>query len=218
LDGTQDHPLLQVIHRRASAEDFDPGRPLSENQVRMLVRDATRAPSAFNIQHWRFVAVRRPEDKERLKAAAYGQGHVATAGVTFIILGDTRAVERLPEIMETAVQRGAIAEGKAVAWIRMAQTIYADDALARDEAIRSASLAAMTMMLAAEARGLAACALTGFDPDRVKREFGIADPLVPVMLLAVGYPAAMATVPMTRLGVDDVLEFDRWRDPERQDE
>ena len=99
----------------------------------------------------------------------------------------------------------------------MAREIYAEKGIARDEAIRSASLAAMTMMLAAEARGLAACALTGFDPERVRREFGVGDRYIPVMLLAVGYPTGEATVPMPRMDVDDVLAFDRWPGPERQD-
>jgi len=31
LDGKQDHPLLQVIHRRASVEDFDPELSLTED-------------------------------------------------------------------------------------------------------------------------------------------------------------------------------------------
>src|SRR6185295_16207309 len=167
------HPLLQLIHRRASAEDFDPDRDLDDDEIRQLVRDATRAPSAFNLQHWRFLALRRAEDKRRLMQAAYDQPQVGRAAVVFIVLGDTEAVEHLPGILDAAVERGAIVEGKAEAWVRMAREIYANREVARDEAIRSASLAAMTMMLAAEARSLVAGALTGFDTERVRREFGI---------------------------------------------
>ena len=69
---------------------------MSDDEIRELVRDATRAPSSFNIQHWRFVAVRKPEDKERLCRAAYDQKQVEDAAVTFIVLGDTRGVDKLP--------------------------------------------------------------------------------------------------------------------------
>jgi nitroreductase len=215
MDRTRQHPILDLIHRRASAEDFDAARGLDGDEVRRLVEDATRAPSAFNIQHWRFVAVASPAGKARLKRAAYGQEHVARAAVTFIVLGDPQGAERLPAIMETAVERGAIAEGKAAAWIRMTREIYADPGVARDEAIRSASLAAMTMMLAAEARGLVACALTGFDPAVVVREFGIDPRLVPVMLIAVGHPAGPVAPRMPRMAVEDVLVFERWPGPDR---
>lgn len=204
------HPILELIHRRASAEDFDPRGDLDHEQIRQLVEDATRAPSSFNIQHWRFVAVTRPEDKQRLKRAAFGQEQVEKAAVTFIVLGDVQGAEKLAAIMETAVQRGAIAEGKAAAWVRMATKIYSNEAIARDEALRSASLAAMTLMLAAEARGLVAGALTGFDPAVVMREFGIESRYVPVMLIAVGRPYGKPQPRMPRLAVDEVLFFDRW--------
>jgi nitroreductase len=206
----EDHPILELIRRRTTPERFDPERGLDEGQIRGLVRDAVCAPSSFNIQHWRFVAVRRAADKERLATAAYGQRQVKEAAVTFIVLGDTRGVERLPVIMDAAVESDALPEGKASAWVRMANELYADPAIARDEAIRSASLAAMTLMLAAEARGLHTGALSGFDPERVKREFGIEDRYVPVMLLAVGHAAGSARARMPRLELSHVLRFDRW--------
>jgi nitroreductase len=207
------HPILELIHRRATAEDFDSARPVPDELIRALVGDATRAPSSFNLQHWRFIALRRPADKERLRRVAYGQAQVSRAAVTFVVLGDIEAVERLPAILDVAVERGAISAGKAAAWVRMAREIYADRGAARDEAIRSASLAAMTMMLAAEARGLVAGALSGFDPGRLCREFRIAERYVPVLLLAVGYaasPASPTAARMPRLGVAEVLAFDRW--------
>lgn len=211
MDRPVQHPLLALIHRRVSADRFDPGRPIDPETIRDLVLDATRAPSSFNMQHWRFVAVCDPAGKKRLQAAAYNQEQVSAAGVTFIVLGDTRAEERLAEILDVAVVRGALAAGKAAAWLRMAHTIYADPQLARDEAVRSASLAAMLLILSAEARGLAAGALSGFDPQRVAEEFGIPARFVPVMLVAVGHALPTSLAPMPRLGVDEVLCFDRFR-------
>ena len=204
--------LLELISNRVSVEEFDTERTLSEEEIRALVRDATSAPSSFNIQHWRFVAVRRPEDKLRLKAAAYDQSQVADAAVTFIILGDLEGADKLPSTVELAVERGALPRSKARAWVRMAGELYADAGMARDEAIRSCSLAAMTMMLAAEARGLGSGALTGFDPERVKREFDIPERYLPVMLLSVGYPAATSPARQPRFDVDEVLAFDRCRE------
>ena len=205
---SEDHPILQLIRRRSTREHFDPDRALDTQQIRELVRDASRAPSSFNLQHSRFLAVRRPADKDRLRQAAYGQDQVANAAVTFIILGDLRAVEMLPSIMDLAVEHGALSQGKAAAWVRMAREIYADERKARDEAIRSASLSAMTMMFAAEARGMVTAALSGFDVDQVQREFEIEDRYVPVMLLAVGFPCGSESPRMPRLELSQVLAFD----------
>lgn len=198
-----------LIRRRLSVESFDPDRDVGEALIRRLVEDAAETPSSFNIQHWRFVAVRGAEDRERLCRAAYGQRQVADAPVTFIILGDLQGADHLPELLDRAVEQGVMARPKADAWVRQARQIYADAGQARDEALRSCSLAAMTMMLAAEAQGLATCPLSGFDAEQVRREFGVADRFVPVMLLSVGYPAEIDTARKPRLGVDEILAFDR---------
>jgi nitroreductase len=84
--------------------------------------------------------------------------------------------------------------------------------LARDEAIRSGAMAAMALMIAAQAKGLVSGPMIGFDPEAVKREFGIADRYVPVMLLAVGYPAPGNWPRKPRLGVDEVLALGRGRE------
>ncbi len=204
------HPFLELIRQRASVETFDT-RPVDDETIRALVKDAARAPSSFNIQHWRFVAVRNDEDKERLCRAAFGQEQVRAAAVTFIVLGDLEGLEKLPRINREAVELGALPEGKAAAWERLAAEIYADPQTARDEALRSASLASMTLMLAVEARGLASGALSGFDVDRVRADFDIEPRYLPVMLIAVGYPAKLDPRQQPRLGVDEILSFDRSR-------
>lgn len=206
------HPFLELIRRRVTVERFDASKSLSEEQIRELVADAVLAPSSFNIQHWRFVAVRGAREKQQLQAAAFGQEQVGQAAVTFVILGDLQGCDGLDEALQPAVQSGVMPAGKAAAWVRMANDIYGDPAMARDEAIRSASLAAMTMMLAAEARGLASGALSGFDPTRVKELFGISERYLPVLLLSVGHPLEREGARMPRLGVERVLRFDHGGD------
>ncbi|HKQ60910.1 MAG TPA: nitroreductase family protein [Candidatus Polarisedimenticolaceae bacterium] len=209
MSESAEHACLTLIRGRRSAENFDAARPLDEAQLRELIEDATHAPSSFNLQHWRFVAVRRAEDKQRLRAAAYQQRQVSEAAVTLILLGDLRATERLAEVLERAVEAGVLAAGKAAAWVRQAAEIYAEPQAARDEAIRSCSLAAMTLMLAAEARGLKVSPLTGFEPERVRAEFGIGARYLPVMLLCVGHAAPGGeSRRLPRLSVEEILRFD----------
>ncbi|ABD01050.1 nitroreductase family protein [Synechococcus sp. R55.6] len=204
---------LTALKERISADKLDPSRRLSEAEIRELVAYATEAPSSFNIQHWRFVAVTDPEDKERLKSLAYNQQKVADASVVFIILGDLRGYEKLPEIVQRSVAAGILPPEKAEGWVNMAQATYLHNpTLARDEAIRSGAMAAMALMIAAQAKGLVSGPMIGFDPEGVKREFGIADRYVPVMLLAVGYAAAGNLPRKPRLGVDEVLAFGRGRE------
>ena len=201
---------LELLKSRISANSYDRTRGLTEDQIRELVAYATEAPSAYNIQPWRFIAVTEPEAKARLKAVSYNQQKVEDAAVTFIVLGDLRGYERLPEVLGKSVAAGLIDQKMADGWIGMANAgDGANEQLRRDEAIRSASLAAMTLMVAASAKGLVTGPMVGFDPEGVKREFGISDRLLPVMLLTVGYAAPGNWPRKPRLGVDDVLSFNQ---------
>ena len=197
---------IEAIHHRISANKFDLARSLSDADIRELVELAIEAPSSLNIQHWRFVAVTGMEDKTRLKAVAFDQEKVVDAPVTFIILGDLRGHERLAEALEPLVAAGTFDRKMADGWLGAAGHLYGSNPqMARDEAIRSASLAAMILMLAAEAKGMASGPMIGFDPDGVRREFQIPERYVPVMLLPVGYATAGNWTRKPRFALKDVL-------------
>ncbi len=205
--------VFAALRARTSANRFDTSRSLSEDEIRELISYATEAPSSFNIQHWRFVAIVRPADKARLRAAAFNQREVDEAAVVFIILGDVRAHERLGVTLDRSVAAGILDAAARDRWVANADRAYGENAaLARDEAIRSASLAAMILMIAAQAKGLASGPIIGFDSAAVAREFAIAERYLPVMLLTVGYPAPGNWPRQPRLSVDEVLAFHRARE------
>ena len=204
---------LETIKHRISANHFDTTKTLSEAEIKELISYAIEAPSSYNIQHWRFVAVTKPEEKARLKAVAYNQAKVADAAVTFIVLGDLQAYEKLPQIYQPLVDARALPQTTADHVVGVAMGIYqGNPQMQRDEALRSGGLVAMTLMLAAEARGLVSGPMIGFDPKGVKREFGISDRYVPVMLIAVGYAAPGNHPRKPRLSVDEVLAFEQGRE------
>jgi hypothetical protein len=63
---------LRPIHHRIYTNKFDAACLLSEPEIRELVELATEAPSSLNIQHWRFVAGVKAEDKVRLSSKSKG--------------------------------------------------------------------------------------------------------------------------------------------------
>jgi len=204
---------LEAIKQRISTNKFDTTRTLSESEIKELVAYAVESPSAYNIQNWRFIAVTDHEAKERLKAVSYNQQKVVDAAVTFIVLGDLQGYERLPEILKPMVDSGLLKQEAADGWANSAISSYSsNEQFARDEAIRSAAFAAMTLMIAAQAKGLATGPMIGFDPAGVKREFNISDRFVPVMLVTAGYAAPGNWPRKPRLSVDEVLAFNKGRE------
>ncbi len=200
------HPVHALIAARQSVTRYEPGQALDDASIVELVRLATLAPSAYNFQNWHFIAVRTPAAKARLQAAAFGQPQVGDAAVTFIISGLLAAHEGLPRALRPAV--GIVGDAVFQSWLAAATQAHArDPRLQRDEAIRSASLAAMTLMLAAQGMGLASGAMGGFDAQAVVREFGLDARTLPVMLVTVGRARADNWPQKPRLPVSEVLVF-----------
>lgn len=201
------HATLRLIEQRVSANRFDASHELTDAEIGKLVRLATHAPTAYNLQNWRFIAVRTPDAKARLRQLAYGQNKVSEAAVTFIVCGQSPDHAALADRLRPFVDAGYMPQSTASEWQENARTQYAEPRAARDEAIRSATLGAATLMYAAEAMNLASGLIGGFDADAVTREFGIDQDETPVMLLAIGR-AAMGNWPRKpRRPLSEVLQI-----------
>ncbi len=198
-------PLLEA---RISTDKFEATRVVSDDDISELVRLATLAPSAYNFQNWTFTAVRSPGAKQRLQAVAYGQQKLVDAAVTFIVCGTLQAHLQLQQTLAPSIEAGILPPALVDGWVSAADRSHsANPQLQRDEALRSASLAGMTLMLAAQGMGLASCPMSGFDAGGVAREFGLASDEVPVMLVAVGKAAAGNWPRKVRKPVAEVLTF-----------
>lgn len=200
--------IASLIEARTSAANFAPGRVVSDADIGELVRLATLAPSAYNFQNWSFIAVRSPEAKLRLKSVAYAQQKIVESAVTFIVCGTLQAHLQLQQALQPSVEAGILEAGMVDSWVSMAHKAHSANAqLQRDEALRSASLAAMTLMLAAEGMGLASCPMGGFNAAGVAREFSLSPDEVPVMLVAIGDAAEGNWPQKRRKPLAQVLAF-----------
>ena len=202
------HPLLAAIAQRSSLNHFDPETHLDDAAIHELIGWASRAPSAFNLQNWRFIAVRSDAGKQRLRQLAWDQPKVSEAAVTFILCGVLPDTEQLPERLQTSVEAGFMPANMPRSWQLAAEQLYRDSPQARrDEAVRSATLAAATLMQAGQALGLGACPMTGFDASAVATSFGLGANEIPVMLVAMGRAAPGNWPQKPRRPLQQILEL-----------
>jgi nitroreductase len=112
------------------------------------------------------------------------------ASVAFIICGTLATHKQLANVLQPSVEANIMEQPVVDAWVaRASASLEGNSVLQRDEAMRSASLAAMTLMLAAQGMGLGSCPMSGFDAPQVAREFGPAATELPGVIVGVGYPA-----------------------------
>lgn len=79
--------LSQAIHERRATPSFD-STPVPEEDLKKILDAGLHAPSGYNMQPWRFIVVRTPEQKKRLRAASFNQAKVEEASVMIVACGD----------------------------------------------------------------------------------------------------------------------------------
>ena len=80
----------------------------------------------------------------------------------------------------------------------------------RDEAIRGATLAAMTLMYAATDQGLQSGGMIGYDPDAVTRLLEIPDNYIPVMMVVLGTSNGDMPPRSSRRPLDEVVKLEKF--------
>lgn len=197
-----------LLENRSTTGRFEPSYSLDDATITELVRLATLAPSAFHLQNWSFVAVRTAAAKERLATLAFGQRQVCDAAVTYIVCGELGAYTQLSARLQPSVDAGMLSPAIQRTWVEMATQAHRDNAqLQRDEAVRSASLATMALLVAAREMDLDAGVLGGFDPSGVHEAFKLPADVIPVMLVTVGRAATGNWPQKIRRPPGDVLSF-----------
>ena len=140
---------FSAIEGRRAVKHFDPGHRLTEEEKNRLLSAAVLSPTAFNIQNWRFLIVEDPEQRQKIRAAAWDQAQVTDASLFIILCADTKAWEKAP----ARYWRNAPSEIQE-AIVPMIENYYrGKDQVQRDEAMRSCGIAAQTLMLAAKSMG-----------------------------------------------------------------
>lgn len=201
--------VIDALQSRISANKYDSSEVLSKDDIHYLVTAALEAPSAYNIQHTRFLAVTDAGAKAALRAVSYNQAKISEAAVTFIVLADLQGHTVLPVIAQRGVEAGVFGDEAGQGMVNAANSVYdGNAAMQRDEAIRSASLAAMALMLAAQEKGWASGPMIGFEPQKLADTFGIPGRYLPVMLITVGTAAAGNWPRKPRLRSDEVTVVD----------
>src|SRR5258708_10298648 len=108
--------VIEAIERQKTTNLYDASKSIPDDEIRELARLATFSPTAFHLQNWRFIAVRSPEAKARLRAVAADQPKGTEAAVTFIMLGelavadliaDRLAGQGAPQFLHLSVGPGA---------------------------------------------------------------------------------------------------------------
>ena len=184
----------ELAKSRRSVRNYDPSKDVSDDQLKEIFNAARWTPSSYNLQPWEFIIVRSKENKERLKACAHGQAQVGNASAVIIVLGNRdplKKAKRVIKAREHSSDQESLSNFK-----KSVENFPEGKAFGEGWTIKSTTLIAMPIMLAAKNLGLATCPMEGFDASLVRKEFKVPESYEIVMLISLGYGTAVNERPL----------------------
>jgi len=198
---------FDAIYQRRAIKGFDPDHQMSREEEQKLLDAAIQAPTSFNIQHWRFVILRDPALRARIrKEFGNDQAQMTDASLLILMTADKMAWAKdpgrywrdaPPEVAKMLVDwMGPFHEGRE--WLQ------------RDEAQRSIGMAMQTLMLSAKAMGYDSCPMIGFDIDKVAELIRLPEDHVMGPMVAIGKGTKEPWPKPGQLSLDEIVMEDGY--------
>jgi nitroreductase len=157
--------VFECMKGRRSIRAFT-SAPVKPEHITQILDAGSHAPSAGNIQDWRFVVVKDRGKRIQLAEASMSQMWIADAPVMIVVCTN------MDKISERYGDRG--------------RNLYS---------IQDTAAAIQNMLLAAHALGLASCWIGSFSEDTVTHILRIPEDVRPVAILPIGYPSEKRPMP-----------------------
>jgi nitroreductase len=221
IDSRPEKALSQAIKDRRATPSFS-SDPVPENDLKKILEAGISAPSAYNLQPWRFVVVRETEQRARLRQAAMKQPKVEEAPVVIVACADLEGWRNgdLDEIVRLAQQHGYGDEARYASMRKSIANFFSAPGnaggLAPDFAVwanRQTMIAFTTMMWMAEVLGYDTAPMEGFHEDQVKATLGIPAHVRVVALLAIGHIQGEDKRFAGRFAMQRTVFAERWGNP-----
>ncbi|MDR9855625.1 nitroreductase family protein [Paenibacillus sp. VCA1] len=200
----------EIVLGRRSVKVYDPKVKISREEMTEILTKATRAPSAINMQPWRFLVIDSAEGKEKLAPlASFNQSQVLTSSAVIAVFYDANNIEYMDEIYGKAVEHGYMPQDIMDLNLQQAKSYYANISSSdlRDMNLIDSGIVSMQLMLVARAHGYDTNPMAGYDKERIAEVFGLhKDRFQPVMLISIG-KAAKEGYPSYRLPVETVTTW-----------
>ncbi|MFH0846489.1 MAG: nitroreductase family protein [Chloroflexota bacterium] len=186
--------VKEAIQKRRSVRRFK-DQPVADELIREILEAARLAPSAMNLQPWRFIVVKDQEKRSKLAEICWHQKSIAEAPVAIACFGDRGAYSRESRTRrrEEVIERGATSQGtnrfadpKFREYVKSHPLPLAQDTIV--SIVSNTFIAIENMLLMATGLGLATCWVGGFtESDKLSQLLGAPEEWFPIAVIPVGY-------------------------------
>jgi nitroreductase len=182
--------VKDAVLTRQSIRQYDPTVTIPLTTLNEMLELASRAPSSWNLQPWRFVVITSKEAKAALKPFVHSNTtQLETSSVMILILNDLKRYELFPVLNQMELDAGYLTQEQfqnRQIKASQNQATVSKETLERS-GLLDCGIVAQNLMLIAREYGYDTCPMGGFDRPNTMKVLEI-DPerYQPVMLLSVG--------------------------------
>jgi len=181
--------LNEALKNWSSVKKFT-DEEIEEEQLQEIFDLTTNAPTAFNLQPYRFIVLDSEEAKEKAVSSAIPVNRwIQYADKIVVLIGDEEIDVNADQVLEQKLEEGKIDEEKAENLRKM----YSDYKNRDNEFMtgwltRNTMIPATFFMLACRTQEIGSCPVRGFSQEKLSQKLDLKETERPVLLLPIGYP------------------------------
>jgi nitroreductase len=198
--------LIDAIQSRRSHKVFDESHKLTPSEIDKLMKLAILSPTAFNIQHWRFIIITDQKLRQQIRKVSWDQSQVTDASLLIVLTGDLMAWNKNPK----RYWKNAPEKVQDYLIPAIFDYYHGKPQVQRDEVMRSCGMAAMNLMLAAKDLGYDSCPMDGFDFEQVSKLLELPEDHIPAMFVAIGKSMQEPWPRPGQLTLEEIVKYNHF--------
>ena len=161
-----------------------------EEKLEKIFDLTTNAPTAFNLQPYRFIVLDSEEAKDKAVNSVIPINRwIQYADKIVVLIGDEQIDVNADEVLSHKMEEGKIDEEKAENLREMYRRYKSrDEEFMKGWLTRNTMIPATFFMLACKTQGIGSCPVRGFSQPKLSEKLDLKDSERPILLIPIGYP------------------------------
>ncbi|PSH01184.1 MAG: hypothetical protein BRC27_02860 [Nanohaloarchaea archaeon SW_10_44_10] len=181
--------LEDAMENWSSVKKFT-DREIEEEKLEKIFKLTTNAPTAFNLQSYRFVVLDSEEAMDKAISSAIPVNRwIQYAEKIVVLIGDEEIDVNADQILRHKLEEGKIDDEKAENLREMYERYKnRDSEFVTGWLTRNTMIPATFFMLACRTQGIGSCPVRGFSQGKLSEKLDLKDSERPILLIPIGYP------------------------------
>ncbi len=171
---------LDCIKSRRSIRKYRTDKEVEFEKTARILEAGSLAPSAGNLQDWKFILVIDLASRKKIAEACLEQYWMETAPVHIVVCAESKKGET------SYGERG--------------EKLYS---------VQNCAVAVENMLLASNDLGLGGCMVSAFEEGMLRRVLNIPDEVVPQAVVTIGYADETPAMP-SKFSIENVTFIEKW--------